>query len=88
MRRKIKLIIFFTYLSLLTLLMVVKYNISKIQLTPDEIGVLIKSFGDIEIKDFLNILKINKTIITQVKYEFNPSSINVTNIVIENKGYY
>ena len=68
--------------------MVAKYNMSKIQPTHDEIEVLFKSFGDIEIRNFDDIIRINKTIISEIKHEFNPSfPINVSKIVAENKGY-
>ena len=88
MRRKIKIIIFLAFSPLLILLMVAKYNMLKIEPSPEEIEVLKDSFGGIKVESFDDILRISTLVISEIKHDFNPSfPINVTNIIQDNKGF-
>ena len=88
MKRKILYIALFVLSPLFLVLIVAKYNSSKIEPSPEEIEVLKDSFGDIKVESFDDILRISTLVISEIKHDFNPSfPIDVTKIIQDNKGF-
>ena len=88
MKRKIFYIALFVFSPLFLVLIIAKYNSSKIEPSSVEIEALKESFEDIKVESFDDILRISTLVISEIKHDFNPSfPIDVTKIIQDNKGF-